>query len=410
MFALSIVAAPLTFAQTQYVTATPGYINLGMTTTIVVSAPGAGTYTAVVEKPSGTEANFNFTFTSAGQTLNATYGNSTGGFGAVVDQTGTYNVFLEQGGNVVSSTAFYATDKLVITMDMVTGGTCALIQGVDRGGKLIPRFYVQFASSGAYMTNDTAGASIEFTLPSGGVAAASWDPFARLFDAVVDPNWNYTDVGTWSPKVNASDAAGNFGTFQYTGSPYVISPAQLTTATQVVDTATGQVVTTLSDGVGVTIQANITYPSNAETVPGFVGPLDSTRGGVVTAEVGWGFYNATSGTFGGSTPGGLIETVSMTYTGSNGTWTGQFESNDLPALSPGTTYLVVVASHDNASPANTGFGTEVLSSVPSSAAVQTTSTQTVTESVQSIPSEVYAGLVILLILGVIIGYIVKVPR
>lgn len=392
------------------VTASPGYINLGMTTTIQATAPAAGTYTLMVEQPNGTESTYSFVFAAAGQALNATYGNSTEGFRTSVDVSGTYNVFLESGGQVVSSTSFYATAKLQVSMDMVTGGTCAYIAGATRGTKMFPRFYVNYASDGAPVTNTDPGIHVTYTLPDGANGTASWDSGARLFVGKVQPNWNYTYVGPWSPTAWVEDAAGNSAVYQYAGSPFVISPVDLSTALQVLGNSSGQVVTTLSDGVSVTIQANITYPSNPEPVSGFLGPLDSARGGSVTAEVGWGYYNETSGTFGGSVPGGLIGTVNMAYTGSNGTWEGQFESNSLPTLKGGATYLVVVASHDGASPANTGFATEVLSSAPSTASVQTTTTVTITLTLETIPSVVYAALAILLVLGVIIGYIVRVPR
>ena len=407
IFAMSVTAVPSASAQNQDVTAAPGYINLGMTTSIVVTAPAAGSYTAVVKTPSGAESTFSFGSMSAGEKLNATYGNSTAGFDALVNETGTYNVFLEQGGQVVSSTAFYATDGLLVSMDMVNGGACAYIAGATRGTKMFPRFYIYFESTGAPMTNLDPGAHVTYTLPDGTAVNASWDRGAHLFVGKLQPNWNYTYVGPWNPTAVVGDSAGNSAAFDYSGSPYVISPASLDTSVEVLAAGTSNVVTTLADGVGVTIQATVTYPTNAEPVPGFVAPLDAaTHGGVVSALVGWGFYNATSGTFGGSAPGGTLGTVSLTYTGSNGTWTGQFESSDLPTLSAGTTFQVVVSAHDSASPSNTGSATEALSPAPAASASATT----VTQAVETIPSVVYAALAILLILGVIFGYIMKVPR
>ena len=257
------------------------------------------------------------------------------------------------------------------------------------------------------MTNLDPGAHVTYTHPDGTAVNASWDRGAHLFVGKLQPNWNYTYVGPWNPTAVVGDSAGNSAAFDYSGSPYVISPASLDTSVEVLAAGTSNVVTTLADGVGVTIQATVTYPTNAEPVPGFVAPLDAaTHGGVVSALVGWGFYNATSGTFGGSAPGGTLGTVSLTYTGSNGTWTGQFESSDLPTLSAGTTFQVVVSAHDSASPSNTGSATEALSPAPAASASATT----VTQAVETIPSVVYAALAILLILGVIIGYIMKVPR
>ena len=132
-FFAAVVPLHSVSAQTQFVTATPGYINLGMNTTIAVTAPAVGSYTVVVMKPSGVASQLSETFTSAGQVQRTVFGLSSSGFGSLVNQNGTYNVFLEQGVTVVSSTAFYATNKLVITMAMFTGGTCAYIPGVPEG-------------------------------------------------------------------------------------------------------------------------------------------------------------------------------------------------------------------------------------------------------------------------------------
>jgi hypothetical protein len=411
VIALLPVAAPAASAQTQYVKAMPGYINLGMTTSITVTAPAAASYAIVVVQPNGTQSNFSFTSTTSGQLINATYGNSTLGFKATVNQVGTYNVFLEQGGQVVSATSFYATDKLSVLMEMVTGGTCDYISGVTRGVKMFPHIYVTYISNGAPWTNKVKGWSMSVLSPGSRVVAATWDPFAKSFEIGVLPNWNYTYVGPWSPRINASDAAGNNLQFKYTGSPFTISPTNLSTSIEVVNATSSVPVTSLLSGETVTIKATIKYPTNPEPVAGFVGPLSPTRGGSVSAQVGWGYYNVTSGTFGGKMPGALLGTVPMTYNGSSGAWTGQFASTSLPKLQPGITYEVVVNSKDGASPANTGFGMTSLS--PGTAALtvlQTTTTVTATQTVQTIPDVVYASLAILLIVGVLIGYIVRVPK
>jgi len=166
-------------------------------------------------------------------------------------------------------------------------------------------------------------------------------------------------------------------------------------------------------------------------VTGFVAPLDTAaRGGSVTAVVGWGFWNATANTFGGSAknPGGVIGTVSLTYTGANGTWTGQFAGTTLPAIPAGTTYAMAVTSKDAASPPNAGLQVVSLSAASAPPGVATTTTvtstsissvisttisiatTTVSQTIQSIPTIVYAGLVIVLVLGLIIGMVVRMPR
>jgi hypothetical protein len=404
-----MVSGPSVSAQTQYIEATPGYVNLGMTTSVVVTAPAAGSYSVVVLQPNGTESTLSFAPTSPGQMFNATYGNSTVGFKATVDQVGTYNVFLEQGGQVTSSTSFYATNKLLISMQMVTGGTCDFVSGVARGTEMFPHIVVTYASNGGPWTSAMKGASVKVLTPSGQVTAATYGH--GEWQIGIRPNWNYTFVGPWSPTINASDAAGNAGVFKNTGSPFVISPVELSTGITVLNATSGRAVTSLSNGETVTISALISYPTNAEPVSGFVGLLNSTRGGSVTAEVGWGYYNVTSGTFGGKMAGALLGDVPMTYTSATGAWVGQFVSSSLPKLPAGANYVVVVSSKDSASPANTGFGMEVLSPATSSVTtISTTATETATLTVEAIPDTVYAALAILLIVGVLIGYIVRVPR
>ncbi|HUK79374.1 MAG TPA: hypothetical protein VLU91_01780 [Nitrososphaerales archaeon] len=411
ILALVLVAVPPASAQTQYVKVTPGYVNLGMTASVLVTAPASGSYSVVVVQPNGTQSTLDFSPTASGQILNSTYGNATIGFKASVDQVGTYNVYLEQGGQVVSATSFYATNKLLVSFQMVTGGTCDYVSGVTRGTKMFPHIFVTYDSNGAPMTNTVQGAVVDVLTPNGQVTVASWDPYAKAFEIGVLPNWNYTFVGPWSPAINASDAAGNVGVLKYTGSPFVISPVDLSTEVVVVNGTSGPAVSSLENGQTVSIEATITYPTNAEPVNGFAGPLNSTRGGSVSAQIGWGYYNVTSDSFGGKMPGGLLGVVPMTYTGANGTWAGQFVSSSLPKLPAGTTYVVVVTSKDGASPANAGFGMEILSPASSTATIiQTTTTTTATQTVETIPDVVYAALAILLIVGVLVGYIVRVPR
>lgn len=424
--ALLLLAPFVSFAQaqTQIVTASPGYINLGMATSISVTAPAAGQYTVVVVKPNGASSSLPFTFTSAGQTQNATFGDATAGFGAAVTSVGTYNVFVEQGSQVLGTTSFYATNKLVVTMTMVNGGECTYVGGVTRGEKIFPRFSISYASNGQLLSNDTAGIQVNFTTPGGSVSTAGWDSGAHLFVGRVFANWNYTSVGAWNPTANVTTAAGNVGAYAYSGSPFTIAPAQLSTSIQLIDAKSGQVVTSIYSGENLTIEATVTYPTNAEPVTGFVGPLDTAaRGGVVSAQIGYGYYNASSLTFGGGAknPGTLITTVPMTYTGANGTWTGNYVAGTLPALPAGALFQVVINSHDSASPPNTGLGSlsvgpsigsggAASSSTTTSTPSTSTITTTVSQTIQTIPTAAYAGMIILLALGLIIGLVLRMRR
>ena len=381
------IYVPAVSAQTQYVSVTKGTINLGRTTTITVKAPAAGDYTVVVVRPDSSTVSLNFTFSAAGQTQSANFGNATLGFKTTVTQVGTYNVFLEQGSQVVSAASFYATDRLNVWMDFVNGGLCNYIAGADRGYKIFPRFYITYASDGAPL-NKSASNVVTFTTPDGSKVNASYHratkeaPFPYgFYIGKFYPSWNYSTLGPWSPTATISDGLGNTATYQYIGPAFELGPSQLSTSVQLVDKRTSQAASGFYNGQTVSIQATVTYPTNAEPVPGFVSVLNSTRGGSVMAHVGWGFYNATAGTFGGvNETGGLIANVPMTYTGQNGTWAGTLNLPNLPGLTAGSSYDEVDTSSDAASPTNTGLAiVQVpLATFAPGTATQPTVTQTVT--------------------------------
>ena len=250
------------------------------------------------------------------------------------------------------------------------------------------------------------------------------------------PNWNYSLVGPWNPTVVVKDAAGNAGTYTYSGSPYVISPATLSTTIQLVDSTTNKTVTSISSGENVTIYATIMYPTNAEPVSGFVTGLNSTtRGGIVTGVVGYGTYNATSQSFNAKNSGQLAK-VTLTYTGKNGIWKGSFSAGTLPTLSASQTFEVVINSADKATPPNTGSATLNVSPSTGQTASSTSSSQTSSNSESSsttssttelanlfqlrieplqlsstvstsIPVWAYAGTTIALIIGVIVGFLAR---
>ncbi len=387
--AISAVAGvPAVSAQTQYIVATPDYINLGMNTTIAATAPAAGSYTVIVQAPSGTQYTLGFTFTAAGQVQNAIFGNASVGFKAVANQVGTYGIFLEQGSTVVSSTTLLVTGQVNVSFDMLMAGACVFVPGGSRGQEMLAQFHITYASNGATVENaatwvnktfTTHGALVTYTLPDGTVATASLHaPSATTwhqawYQGHVWPTWNSSWVGNYYPTVKASDQYGNAATYTYSGYPYPIAAATLTTAISLSDAKTGQLVTGLYNDQSVIVSANIQYTNplvGADTVKGFAGPLDAaTRGGVVTAVVGWGPYNTTSGTFGtAKLPGGLIAEVPMTYSTTTDVWTGPLNIGTLPTLVNATAYEVIITSHDSAQPANTGFATF---NVPPETAVST---------------------------------------
>ncbi|MDG6905633.1 MAG: hypothetical protein JRN20_07610 [Nitrososphaerota archaeon] len=426
--ALTAVAPlPRVAAQTQNVVATPGSVNLGMNVNIQVTAPGAGTYTVVVVKPLGAKVSMNESFTSAGQVQNATFGNSTSGFKGIVDQSGTYNVFVEQGNTLVASTSFYATNKLNVMIDMITGSTCAYTPGGTRGMEMFPRFYITYASNGGPVTNTDKGIVVTYTLPDNTNSIASWhapntksQSTTGFFMGRFLPAWNYTNVGPWVPIVKVSDSAGNTVTWTYVGSPFTISTATLSIGTSFVDTATNQTINGLQNGENIEILANVTYPAppnGAAAVTGFVGPLDSTvHGGSVNALVGWGYYNRTSGSFGGKLLGGLISQVSLNYNTKTHLWSGTFNTTSLPSLSGGNKFEVVITAKDAASPSNMGSSMLSLTAASASSTTQSSSissntTQSSgtssTSSVIGIAVWAYAATTISLIIGVIVGFIAR---
>jgi hypothetical protein len=391
----ALAGVPAVSAQTQYIVATPNYINLGMNTSIAATAPAAGSYTVAVEAPSGTQYTLSFTFTAAGQVESAVFGNATVGFKAVATQAGTYDIFLEQGTTVVSSTTLLVTSQVNISFNMLMAGACVFVPGGSRGQEMLAQFHITYASNGATVENaatwvnktlTTHGAAVTYTLPDGTIATASLHAASATtwhqawYQGHVWPSWNASWVGNYYPTVKASDQYGNVATFTYSGYPYPITPATFTTTISLSDAKTGQLVAGLYNGQSVIVTANILYTNplvGADTVAGFAGPLDTaTRGGVVTAVVGWGPYNATSGAFGtAKVPGGFIATVPMSYSATTKVWTGPLTIGTLPTLVNATAYSVVISSHDKAQPPNTGFATL---NVPPATAVSTGSTTATT--------------------------------
>jgi len=395
----ALAVFPAVSAQTpQYIVATPNYINLGMNTTIAATGPAIGAYQLVVQAPSGTQYLMVLNFNAAGQTYSEIFGNSTVGFNQVVTQAGTYSVFLQQAGTVVSSTTFLVTSQVKISFDMIMAGACVFVPGGSRGQEMLAQFHITYASNGMTVENaatwvskafTTHGATVTYTLPDGSVATASLHASTATtwpqpwYQGHVWPTWNTSWVGNYAPTVKASDQYGNVGTYTYSGYPYPIAPATFTTTISLADAKTGAAVTGLYNGQNATVTANILYTNPlpvADTVAGFAGPLDlATRGGVVTAVVGWGPYNATSGGFGtAKLPGGLIATVPMTYSTTTKVWTGPLSIGTLPTLLNATSYSVVVSSHDKAQPPNTGFATL---SLPPATLVPTTGPATTTATI-----------------------------
>jgi len=401
----------------QYVVATPNYVNLGMNTTITATAPTGGTYLLVVQAPSGTQYSLPMNFNAAGQTYSEIFGNTTVGFGQAFTQTGTYDVFLEQAGTVYSSTTILVTNKINISFSMIYAGLCTVNTGGTRGDEMLAQFHITYVSNGAVVQNASSwvkkvftisAAKVTYTLPDGTVAPAKYHAGSAStwtqawYTGHVWPPWNSSWVtSSYQPTIKATDQYGNTGTYKYQGYAYIITPITFSTGISLADAKTGAPVTGLYNGLSAIVTANIIYPSAADTVAGTAGPLDTAaRGGVVTAVVGWGPYNATSGQFGAKNlPGGLIANVPMTYSTTTKVWTGTLNIVTLPTLVNATAYEVIVFSHDSAQPPNTGSATLSLplatlqptSSATTTATVIATATTTATTTAVSTTTATVAG-------------------
>jgi len=395
---------PAAHAQAGVVTATPGTVNLGMSTSIAVTANAPGTLNVAVQAPNGATSSLAFTFTSTGQTLTQVYGNLTSGWGVAINQVGAYSVIVYQGTTVVGSTSFYSTNQILISTDFITAGYCLFVASGSRGQELLFQVHATYASNGAPIAASTAavtanGDKVTYTLPDGTTATASFHASSPTtwaipwFQGHVWGTWNTSWVGTYTPSVTVTDSFGNKGSLNTAtnGYAFIYSPATLQQSIALTDSA-GKTVAGLTNAQNVTITANVAYlvtPTAIGAVAGFNGPLDTaTRGGVVTALVGWGFYNTTSGSFGSAKqPGGLVTTVPLTYSTTSKTWSGTFSTGTLPTLVNATAYSVILSSHDKATPPNTGFNVfsvspaSSLSNAPGgggSTGAGTTSTTTVT--------------------------------
>ncbi|MBI2183891.1 MAG: hypothetical protein HYU39_02915 [Thaumarchaeota archaeon] len=449
----ALAAVPNVLAQAApTLTVEKPFVNLGMETSIIVKAPAAGTYTVVITKPDGkTQVQADYSFAQAGEAKQI-YGNATLGFKSIIDKTGTYKVSLQSQSKQVAETTLFATDKLDLDVTVANAGTtdnvCYLSNQFTRGTSIIPRIYIRYASTGEYVTAKNAPNTVAtFNMPNGTKMVArfaAYLPPEGAWRNCFRPNWN-DYAGVWNIVAEAQDGKGNYG--KYESYPQIKSganvlrfgfeviPAPLTVTPQIIDAATGKPATTaLKSGQNLRIEAKVTYdhplgPLGRETAVGYIGLLNASRGGVVIAKLGWGFYNQTSKSFGGSNqaknPGGLIANVPLSYDQASGRWTGTYAAT---GSEPKGDYLLIVDSRDSASPPNTGIGTAKLAppvetvekvvEKTTTTTVEKTATATVEKPVdrfvekpvqitsEIIPLWAYGVMGALLVVGVVVGRVV----
>ena len=295
--------------------ASPSYINLAMTTTVTVeigSSYGAGldNYLATVFAPGGGTATAWYNFTAVGL-LSVTYGDATSGFNASVGLVGTYELQLEYFNGTAFSLAavaqLLATDQLLVVTEAATASNeytdvhnCPVAQEFQRGGEIIGRAYVRYASTGNFVNGTqtpSARGNITGTL-LGLTKVLTWQNVYHFWRTAWFPTWNES-LGVIVFTATASDGRGNFGvasspSFGLTA--WKIIPAILKVVPRIVND-TGVETVSFVRGDNLTIKARVTYEGHNAHNRAFPGPMNTTRGGQVTAVLGYGAYNATSGQF-----------------------------------------------------------------------------------------------------------------
>src|SRR3990172_1169239 len=295
--------------------AVPSFINLNMTTSIEVeigTSYGAGldNYRATVTAPSGTATIAWYNFTALGS-LAVVYGNLGAGFATVVNQVGLYDLRLDYFNGTAYAAAAHAqlqaTDRLVVVTEAATASNeytdvhnCPIAQEFQRGGEVIGRGYVTYASTGGFV-NGTATPSARGNITGtlfGLTKNLAWQNVYHFWRAAWFPTWNET-LGVIQFSASASDGRGNIGSavsppFGLTA--WKIIPAVLKVVPRIVND-TGVETVSFVRGDNLTIEARVTYEGHNAHNRAFPGPMNETRGGQVTAVLGYGAYNVSSGLF-----------------------------------------------------------------------------------------------------------------
>lgn len=356
--------------------ATPAYINLGMNTTILLevgSLYAAGvndSYLVNVTAPGGASyvAWYNF---SAPGTVSMLFGNSSVGFMAVVDRVGTYSIRADYFDGVSYTEAatdkFLTTDLLLVDTEMAIGSNeytdihnCPVAVETQRGGEIIARGYVRYASTGEILNSTRVPSAIgnvtgtitgtEMTDQKPATQPLTYHQVNWFWRAPYFLTWNAT-IGVITFTVNAADGRGNHGTG-------VSPPAYQTLLSWKVIPAVLKVVPRLQNGSGqetvrfvpgdiLTVSAKVTYEGHKAHNRQFVGPLNQTRGGIVYALLGYGPYDALTGQFNQS-----MANVTLTVDAATQEWKGTYP---VTGTAPVRSDLQgVVIAKDGANPPNTG--------------------------------------------------------
>src|SRR3990172_7771543 len=346
--------------------ASPSYINLAMTTTVTVeisSSYGAGldNYLATVFAPGGGTATAWYNFTAIGS-LSVIYGDSTSGFNASVNLVGIYELQLEYFDGTAFSLAavaqFSATDQLLVVTEAATASNeftdvhnCPIAQEFQRGGEVIARAYVRYASTGE-IVNGTRVHSARGNIPGtlfGLTKTLSWQNVYQFWRAAFFPTWNQS-TGVIVFTADASDGRGNRGTgssFPSGLTAWKVTPAVLKVVPRVLN-GSGAEAVVFEPGDTVRVEARVTYESHNAHNRAFPGPLNATRGGQVTAVLGYGAFNGTSSQFATT-----VATLTLAHNAATENWSAEYVVKDADPLR--ADLQVYISAADGAgSPPNTG--------------------------------------------------------
>ncbi len=361
--------------------ANPPYINLHRLSTISVEIlqmhTGTGEqfetdrYLVTAVAPDGAETSTWLNFTSVGA-LNASLGNVSSGLMTAVDQVGMYRLSLEyfDGSNytLAGVAQVEVTDKLNVVLETriasneyTDAHTCPISTDFQRGAEFVGGAWVYYASTGEPVTNlvETAKDNIVGTI-LGEAKVLGWKSYASNWHTVWFFPWD-APVGTTVFTVNASDGQGNTGsarTGTYWNTAVNIGPAVLTMSVKLLN-ETGTEAITFQPGGKITVEAKVAYSAHNAHNKVFAGPLTPTRGGVVNASLGWGFFNATTGKFNET-----LTNISLTYDQDAAVWRATYT---IPAGTANITSLqaVIFATDGAGTPPNSGKAFTTMFSIKS---------------------------------------------
>lgn len=407
--------------------ASPPFINLNRTTTLTLNVSslyggGNDNYRVTIYKPSGGVLTTGWFNLSAVGSTSLLLGNATQGLNATVTEVGAYILELEhQNGNAFTFAATFTlqtTDKLLIITEFANASNpytdehnCPVAEHFQRGDEIIARAYVKYLSTGEAitgansptMTGNITGTLFNETKALNGARQPFWR--AAWFIPWDKP------LGTYPFNVTASDGLGNTGTglsppTGIFGSLKII-PSVLQTSVWTVNASSGATVAGFYPGDVVKIHVypfydlhfahNFNYTNTNRTNAGSVATpgvgqeyrLGPDRGGVVTAAIGSGAYNASAGKFADN-----VANLTLAFDEALGHWTGTWE---VPATVTKGDLQVRASALDAAPTANGGFASTAFSTLvrpePVKEIVKEVLTETKTEYVnQTIEVEKPGGL------------------